>query len=1027
MPRIRHPQYQIAAKRSSYFKGSLKRLLLIVLMGVCPAQTLLKAEDESGQLTFPDESTTSTSSSGSLATRPLKNANGPGAGMDGRIGFIGLPTLGREDSIVPIEIFPYVQTDNQIFFGDFRGFLTTNGKVGANFGVGYRVIEPNDFALFGVNGFYDVDGSLGRTFQQLSVGFEARTEMIGMYGNVYLPVGDKNKTLQQSVFNERFDGNQILFDVRSRTGQAMSGLDLNLQAFLPGDFSRDHQVQATAGWYSFNGSGVEDINGFHLQLQGDVTPSVTLLASYTNDRTFGSNIAIGGMFRFGTRDRPDTSLQGQLRRFVHRNYNVIVSTKNVVDSGIVAINPETGNAYVVHHVGTPNGSPNGEYDSPFDNVGDAQNGADIIFVHEGKTINEQIQLADGQSLFGEGSNVTLTDATYGNFRLPGGSSSSPTSPAIIDGTGIIGDLITLGNNSRISGFKVKNAQGNAIVADGLDDFQITNIDIENSVGDSIVITDVKKGQVSNVSINGGTNGISLIDIDGTVSLSNIYLEDTAGHGIFIDGGLGRIAFTDQLIVKDSGLSAFYVTNLETLVEVDDKGTATTSDDVTTKTPAIVTVDQLVVRNTTGGNGIHLENNEGVVAFGAIDIETTNGNAIYARDSENIQVFNGFLKTQGAAAIDIEGSGINMSLTKLEASGGTNGVRFVDTTGILTVYGSGALGSGGSIKNTTDAIFMKDGPLVAMQTVDFTNNGTVAKIDGADGLILAGSNITQTSNMFVDAKNLTMLQISDTQFTNNTITSGVGIRLQVDEVGSYTSSITYNNVDSLPGTFLRIETLTGGEGSTLATNFQGNNVTLGAANSSAASINWTGTTTAYFLQNLITGTAAGQTGFQFHTGASNDQATATVYQNKFVMGGANGTAVDIDVRSMSTIQIVSNEIIFNGLNGTGVLANLRKASGVNVSSNSIVDNAGGATGIHFENVEHLSTLMLNANNINLSYASMFVDRGIVLSNLLNPDAVATPFVTFISTESNTITGATTPYSLPATGARGTLLINNTSAQ
>lgn len=978
------------------------------------------AEDESGAMSFPDEAPSSTigGSSGEMMTRPLKKADGPGAGLDGRIGFIGLPTLGREDSIIPIELFPYIQTDDQIIFGDLRGFLTTDGEFGANIGTGYRVIEPNDFALFGVNAFYDFDHSLGKAFHQLSVGWEARTEWIGAYGNFYFPIGKTNQVLSRSVFNERFDGTQILFDVRSRTGQAMSGLDLNLQGYLPGDFARDHHIQATAGWYTFNGSGVDDINGFQLQLQGDVHPKVTLMASYTNDKTFGSNVAVGGMFRFGTRDRPDTTLRGQLRRFVDRNYNVIVSTKRVVDVGIVAINPETGNEYVVQHVGA------GQHST----VDDAQNaGADIIYVREGTTVNESIVLEEGQSLIGEGANVTFRDTRYGTFRLPGGTSTVSPSRPVIDGTGIGGDLITLGDNSRISGFLIQNAQDNAVVANGIDKFEISQLTIENSGGSAILIDEATAGTVSGIAINGGTTGISLVNIDDVINLSDITIDGVSDHGVAIDGGHGRIAFTGDLIIRDAGQSAFFVTNLETLVEVDDRGTVQTSDDITTETPGIVTVDRLVVRNTTGGTGIQLDQNEGVIAFAAVDIETENASAVHIRDTENAQILNGYLTTQNAAAADVEGSGINISLTKLVADGGTNGLRFVDTTGTFAVYGSGNLGSGGKISNTTEAVYMEDGPAVAFQTVDFDNNGKVAYVDGGDALAIFGANITQTSNMFIDATNLSMLQVANSQFTNNTITSGVGILFQANQTGSYSSSVTYNSVDSLPGSFLRIQSLAGAEGASLASNFQGNSVTMTANNAVGASINWTGPALAYFQSNDIIGSGSGQTGLQFMTGATGDQSNVQFSNNVIKMSGQNSVGIDADVSSTSTLFVTSNGVVFNGLNGIGVKMNLRKASGANVSGNQIIDNSGGATGILFENAEHLSTLVINANTIQLATGSGFTSRGIVLANVLNADAVAQPFVTFVSTQSNTVTGATPPYNLPVTGIRGTLLINGSPAQ
>jgi|GEM_PF-2919843 len=984
-----------------------------------------QAEDESGQLAFPDpEPDPEIDYTAGMATRPRPQQPSQMSGVDGRIGFIGLPTFGRDASILPLELFPYVQSDNRILFGDLRGFLTTDGRVGANVGVGFRFIEPNDVALFGVNGFYDADGTTGRMFQQLSVGWEARTKMFGHFGNVYIPVGSTSRVLAQSVFNPRFDDHSILLDVRSRTGQAMSGMDLNLQAFLPGDFAQEHQVQVTAGWYSFQASGTHSINGAQVQMQGNIVPAVTLATSLTHDRTFGTNFSIGGFFRFGTRELPEIDLNGQLRRFVNRNYNVIVSEKTTLQTGVDMINPLTGSAYVVQHVGTNTGTGDGSVSNPFTNITDAQNvGADLIFVQGGTTITDTVTLADGQSLFGEGTSATLNDARYGAIGVPLATTSAL--PAVIQssGTGVI-----MGNNTQLAGIVIENTGGRGIEANGIDNFRIEDVVIDTPGGDGIWVSNSSDGVISDITMGGVTgNGITLVDIDDVMTLNNIYIDGTTGAGISIAGGSGEIYFHDQLVVRDAGTTAFEVMNLETVTTVDDRGTPSVLDDITTTTPGLVSVDQLVVRNTTGGSGIGLTNNAGVIGFGAVDIETANASALLVRNTENLQVVNGYLTSTGAPTADVEGSGINVALTTLNATGGTYGMRFVDTEGQFTVYGTGSLGTGGLISQTTTGLYMEDGPGVALQTLNFANNGSVALINGGDSLILTGSNITQTSNYLIDATNLTMLQIYDSQFANNSLSSGNGILYRVNTSGSYTASVTYNTASNIPVTFFRTETQSGGEGASLAYNFQGNTVTLSNANTQAAALNWTGPVTAYALNNTIVGNAAGQTAFQMYTGDSSDQAGIMVSQNTITMNGANSIGVDIDTQSGSTTYVTSNAIKFNGLNGIGVQADLWAAGGINVSGNQIVDSVGGATGILFGSVEHLSTIVVNSNSIDLSYASTFVDRGIVLSSVMNDAGVDDPFVTFVSTSSNTVSGATTPYSLPATGAKGTLLINDTSVQ
>lgn len=953
-------------------------------------------------------------------------------GIDGRIGFIGLPAFGRDDSIVPVELFPYIQGDNRILFGDIRGFISTAGRVGGNLGVGYRFIGPGDKVLFGVNSFYDVDNSTGRTFQQMSVGWEARIEQAGVFGNVYLPVGDREKLLKQSVFNERFDGNNILFDVRSRFGEALNGLDLNFQTYLPGDFLREHQVQASAGWYHFQGRGaVDSINGFKIQMQGNVTPAIGTLASVTRDDTYGTNFNIGVFWRFGTRELPGTSLHGQLRRFVDRNYNVILAKRTQIDAGVVAHNAD-GSVLIVQHVqnsGTSSpGTGSGTSADPFTTIDEALGATqspDLIFVHSGTVVNTPVVLTNGQTLLGEGASLRWRDDRYGGFNVPGGTSSGAT-PEI---RGTVGDAVIMDSNTRIAGINIVNSGGRGIVSQNASNVQISDVRIENATGDGIVLDHVSGSSVSNVTVSGaGGNGLTILNIDDLLKLDHIFIEDTTGNGVHIDGGLGTISFTDDLVIRRTGLAAFSVENMERLEEVDDRGTVSTLDDITTITPSIISIEKLVVDNSGGGYGAGFssQNNDGLIGIGAVDIKTDGAAAIYSREDNALMIGNGYLTSVNAPVADVEGSAISVRLTQINADGGAAGMIFKDSTGSFLVFGDGKnTSSGGVIKNTDVGIIMENAGTVGLQTVDFTDNGKMAEVNGGTSLIISGSTVTGTTEMFIDAKNLSQLQVLQSTFATNTITSGTGIRFVTDQAGASTVSISNNLVTALPGTFFSAEAQTGAETASLALAFQSNAVDLGTtASSSALRLNWTGPLQTYVLSNTIVGTGSSQSAVRIVTGDSTSVGQIYVNQNAITLGGGNSVGIDVNAMTPVSLIVDGNAINMNGQSQTGIRASLGKASAVAMADNVINDNAGAGTGIHFVSIEDGTQVALDNNIIDLSRFSSMVDQGIVIAAFSAADGDP-PLVTFMSSVSNTVKGATTTMSNPASGGRGRLLINNSS--
>ena len=89
--------------------------------GQAPAQTQFGDTVEDGWL-FSDQ---------------LTGQSGEAFGALLRAGVLTGPAIGRDQSLVPVELMPYAFAGKGLFFGDIRGFRATSDHWGANLGGGF--------------------------------------------------------------------------------------------------------------------------------------------------------------------------------------------------------------------------------------------------------------------------------------------------------------------------------------------------------------------------------------------------------------------------------------------------------------------------------------------------------------------------------------------------------------------------------------------------------------------------------------------------------------------------------------------------------------------------------------------------------------------------------------------------------------------------------------------------------------------------------------------------------------------------
>ena len=931
------------------------------------------------------------------------------AGVDGRIGHIALPALGRDEGLTHVEAFPYAILGSHTMFGDFRGFVTNAGELGTNLGLGYRFLEPYEVAYFGVSGWYDADQTTGDLFQQLGLNLEARTELGALTSNFYFPIGDTEQELGRTLRNTQFDGNQIRFDVDRLLGEALNGADVTLSLFMPGDFALDHQIEVSAGWYTFRGDHSDDINGFKLGVQGYVTQDIMAQVGVTDDDTFGTNVTVGAAWRFGTQPSPTFRIQDQLRRFVDRNYNVIVGQKRVMQTNATAMNAESGLAFVVQHVGNGSTSGDGTVDNPWSSIAEAQAaGGDFILVHSGTSLTENVILGEGQTLIGEGMTEMMRDASYGLFEMPTATGGTAL-PTILNSSG---DAVTLASNSRIDGFQIISPNGRGIVADEIENFFISNVTIESPGGDGVYIDNSTGGAVSYVSIlDGGANGLHLVGTDGELDFSEISIDGVDETGVLVDGGIGEITFHDSLSILNATNTGMSVKSLTTLVEV--------VDDEEEETPGRVFVEDLAITGADGATGVEIEDVDGIAFFQDLNVSTTNGTSLRISDSSQVVTIDGILAATNAPVIDIENSTVDMDLTSISADGGDVGVKMHSMTGELLVFGETEFGSGGVIKNTKVAVDVEDSERVGFQGLDLEDNEVIAEVKETEAFELSFARVSGTTKQLINTKNLKVLEVVGSTFEDNPIAEDVAINFEVDQTDSYVASLIQNEFMNTPGSIFSVSNESATESSTLRYEFIGNQVELAGSQSVAAGVNWKGAFGVHFANNLISGDGAGQIGLDVVANESVDLAEILAANSTLSFAGSNATAVRLDLDAPSVVEISSVLIQFDGSNGTGVNATFREETNALFSGNQITDFSGGATGILLPSVADGSSLTFDGNFIDLSNFDSFVDRGIILSEVLGDND---PLIFISSSISNTIRGATTPMFFPSTGVTGQILTN-----
>jgi hypothetical protein len=726
-----------------------------------------------------------------------------------RAGFVTGPGIGREDSFVPFEFMPYSLWGDGMFFGDLRGFRTTQDQFGFNTGGGYRHYFENADRIVGINAFYDYDNSATELFRQWGMGIETLGSAWDMRLNTYFPLTTQQKLLDIDFVPDsvRFSGNSILFDQIRTLGTHMKGLDHEIGVPLPGRIAEHHDVRLFGGWYYFQADGIDDARGWKARLQGNLLPNVSVGLEVSNDAVFDTNAALTVAVSYGGYHQPNEKPKTQFDRMttpVQRQYNIVIARTFQRDVGLTALKPD-GTPYFVEHVAgndpydradvlalqavAPQYDPLavlGTYENPYLTILDAQNvpGGDIIYTWtNSRFTNTAVTLESNVRVLGEGDEVVDLDGSYGHKFLlnPFGFVDLPRAvndpdPFVTEVRPLFanspGDGVTLTSDAEFSGFQIgdptdstSGASGNGVFGNAVTNVDVDFVDVNFANADGVLLQEV--GEVR-------------------FFLSRIF--NSTVNGLHVDGGIARVTFEGDGddntadIVYNAGVPAGSAVLIENTI-------AGSFVDLFGASPSAI--------NYTGAGGILVQDAAGSAQFGDVQIANTVvplGDAINIIDSSGAYTFASPVVVNASAtdSINIENLALGgvvafqqpVTITNRGAHGvdllnNDGNVRFVEDLTISTptfafVSASPAIEyqfSGGDVSFRNVTILGGSGEGITIGQPEPGPNGPDPDLDLRDPTLHNSGDFLVTGN------------------TNIDFIAGINIHVQEDD-----ATVTFNGVD-----------------------------------------------------------------------------------------------------------------------------------------------------------------------------------------------------------------------------------------
>ncbi len=961
-----------------------------------------------------------------------------------RTGYMAFETFGRDDSLLHVEMLPYIEADQVTLFSDVRFFVSDEGLFGGNVGFGYRYRLFDTDRFVGGSFWYDIDDTTGQLFHQIGLGFETYGSNWDFRSNFYLPVGITEQDFQIAVTNQRFVGNQIVYDGSRTHGEAMEGVDLEFGVPFPTQFGARHRVTANVGGYWFFGDKFDDIQGVKCRIEGNLTERVAMQVEATHDDTFDTNVMLGISIEFpGVSSRRDSETQTMVRQaneFSRRNYNIIVSRQEDVQTNVTAINSSTGQPYDVQHVSSTAGGPNlGTVDDPYQTIAAAQAaGGDIIFVHAGSVLSAPLVMAAGDTILGEGVDHLISYGSYGSFLLP----TATTGTVVPTLQGVAGTAVTLASNSTLAGFTIDSPSGHGIFGNAVAGVTLRDIDVVNAALDGILLqqmagsntftnVNVRGASGSALHIDGGTadvafqgaientTGRALVvenTTAGEIDLEAATIDGDGGEGILFDNANGNVALGTANVLNSTGTGISVQDSAGTLTfnDVHVENSASTGIDVQNASGS-VGFGTLAADGINGARGLSIVDSSAEVSINNLDLSVQNATALHVRNGGLTTITGGTIASTGGSAVDIEATETDIALTSVSSDGAGVGIRIVDNPGSFYVNGNGSPGSGGLIQNATTGVLLDNANIVALHYMDLDGNDVGVSTTNTEHFGLAHSRVTNSTNYGIDSLNSTTFEVMGSTFQNNGGATTNAIRAGVDAAGDYEVAINTSSFDDDSAAAVSIFSSGAGNGATMSLLFEGNDVTTSLLGADGFRLSWDGPIVAVVRNNTFHGTGGSNDGIDIAFTSATEYSQLGVYGNTLTFDNGDDVGVRISTLGPSLLAVETSNFTFDGTNGVGVDFTLAESAEVFLYRNVINFNASGEAGVQFTSIDGPGEVNFNANQIDLVTGTGTLDYGIRFISVTDTIAIA-------GNQNNLVSGAAVPFFAPVGTTTGNTYVN-----
>ncbi|MHA3773190.1 Calx-beta domain-containing protein [Verrucomicrobiota bacterium sgz303538] len=423
---------------------------------------------------------------------------------------------------------------------------------------------------------------------------------------------------------------------------------------------------------------------------------------------------------------------------------------------------------------------------------------DIIYIAEKAShdYDGNLTLLNGQRLYGSGVALSVNGIT---INSAGGQNTTFITTAANT------HAITLGQGNQLFGITIGNTTGAGIFGSDFNSVSFSKVSIQGAgkaldlSGPSTATLDLEtvSGTIDSLSVTSSTSeGIRLVNVGGSLTVTSGSIAGSSGDDIVVSGGNANLTF---------GVSITNTAGKSVDVTGHTGGTITFSGDITDTGGSGIDVHgnsggtitfsgTTKTLNTAGKNAVTLSNNTGATinfSNGGLKITTTSGAGFSATGGGTISIATGtnpnIISSGTGTALNVTNTTIGASgltFQSISANGAADGIILNNTgsTAGLTVTGTGAAGTGGTIQNIGNVgASFTDAAKISLNWMNFTTVATSIGVVGTDTDISGvHTGIKLTNATTVSLKNIAMsnsgqdgvtglnvkgLKIEDSSFSN----------------------------------------------------------------------------------------------------------------------------------------------------------------------------------------------------------------------------------------------------------------------